>query len=69
MPIIQIIMVKGRPDELVKHCIKGIANTVHETLGVPLESVRVIACEVPATHWAAGDVTKDEQRAQNGVPQ
>ncbi|MFS8975064.1 tautomerase family protein [Cupriavidus necator] len=69
MPVIQITMVKGRPDELVKRCIKGIAKTVHETLGVPLDSVRVIACEVPATNWAAGAVTKDEQRAKESAPQ
>lgn len=30
MPVIQITMVKGRPDEFVKRCIKGSAKTVHE---------------------------------------
>lgn len=67
MPIVQITMVEGRPEEVVKRCIKQIAFAVHESLGVPVDSVRVVAITVPATHWAAGSITKDEQRAQNAT--
>jgi len=47
----------------VKACIKAVARTIHETLGAPLASIRVIATVVPATHWAVGDQTKDETAA------
>ncbi|MDR7004031.1 tautomerase family protein [Paraburkholderia strydomiana] len=60
MPIIHISLVEGRDAQAVKACLKAIARTVHETLGVPLESIRVFANEVPSTHWAIGERTKDE---------
>jgi 4-oxalocrotonate tautomerase len=63
MPIVQISLVEGRDDATVKACIKAVARTVHETLGAPLASIRVIATVVPATHWAVGDQTKDETAA------
>nr|WP_027210754.1 tautomerase family protein [Burkholderia sp. WSM2232] len=60
MPIIHISLIEGRDAEAVKACLKAIARSVHETLGAPLESIRVYANEVPSTHWAIGERTKDE---------
>ena len=63
MPIVQISLIEGRDDATVKACIKAVARTIHETLGAPLASIRVIATVVPVTHWAVGDQTKDETAA------
>ncbi|MGI4813564.1 MAG: tautomerase family protein [Janthinobacterium lividum] len=63
MPIVQISLVEGRDEAVVKECIKAVARTVHETLGAPLETIRVFATLVPASHWAVGDRTKDEMAA------
>ncbi|MDN4573932.1 4-oxalocrotonate tautomerase [Pandoraea cepalis] len=63
MPIVQIHLVEGRDDATVKACVKAVARTVHETLGAPLESIRVYATQVPAAHWAVGEHTKDEPTA------
>ncbi|PVX73208.1 tautomerase family protein [Paraburkholderia unamae] len=60
MPIVHISLVEGRSDEAVKACVKAVARTVHETLGAPLESIRVYATQVPGAHWAVGERTKDE---------
>jgi 4-oxalocrotonate tautomerase len=60
MPFIQITLIEGRDEALVKQCIKEVARTVHTTLGAPLESIRVIAHQVPGAQWAVGDRTKDE---------
>jgi len=60
MPMIQISLVQGRDAETVKRFIKEIARTTHEMLGAPLETIRVIVNEVPGTHWAVGDKTRDE---------
>jgi 4-oxalocrotonate tautomerase len=60
MPIVHISLIEGRDDDAVKACVKAVARTVHDTLGVPLESIRVYATVVPAAHWAVGDRTKDE---------
>jgi 4-oxalocrotonate tautomerase len=60
MPIVQITLVEGRDDETVKACVKAVAQTVHETLGAPLDTIRVFATVVPPMYWAVGDRTKDE---------
>lgn len=60
MPLVQITVVQGRDEALLKHCIKEVARTVHTTLAVPLASVRVLVTQVPGAQWAIGDRTKDE---------
>lgn len=60
MPIVQISIVEGRDEASVKRCVKEVARTVHETLGAPLDTIRVFVQQVPATHWAVGDQTRDE---------
>lgn len=60
MPIIQISVVEGRDPESVKRCVKAVARTVHETLGAPLQTIRVTVNQVPAAFWGVGDQTRDE---------
>jgi 4-oxalocrotonate tautomerase len=60
MPLIQISFVEGRDPVSVNACVKAVARTVHETLGAPLSSIRVIATAVPASYWAVGDQTRNE---------
>ena len=60
MPIIQITMLEGREQETIETCIRNVARTVHESLKVPLSSVRVIVNEVPKNHYAIGDTLKSE---------
>jgi 4-oxalocrotonate tautomerase len=64
MPIVRIDMIAGRDAETVKHCLQEVARTVHRTLGAPLNTIRVIANELPSTHWAIGDRTRDEIDAE-----
>lgn len=60
MPIVHIHLIAGRDAERVSQCIREVARTIHETLGAPLETIRVYASEVPASHWAIGDRTRAE---------
>ncbi|MGO4329542.1 tautomerase family protein [Cupriavidus sp. 2TAF22] len=60
MPIVQITLIEGRDEATVKRCIQEVARTVHATLGAPLESIRVLVSQLPATQWSVGDRTKDE---------
>jgi 4-oxalocrotonate tautomerase len=48
MPIVEIRLVAGRDQAAIKQCVKAVARTIHETLGAPLETIRVFAIEVPA---------------------
>ncbi|WCK52321.1 4-oxalocrotonate tautomerase [Aneurinibacillus sp. Ricciae_BoGa-3] len=54
MPLIQIQLIQGRPEDKIKEVIENVTNTVHETLGAPKESIRVIVTEIPKTHWGIG---------------
>ncbi|MBN3808074.1 tautomerase family protein [Paraburkholderia sp. Ac-20347] len=60
MPLVQISLLEGRSDELIKSCIKAVAEAVHQTLGSPYAAISVYAVEVPRAHWATGTRTKDE---------
>ncbi|MDF0725500.1 2-hydroxymuconate tautomerase family protein [Cytobacillus sp. S13-E01] len=60
MPIIQITMLEGREQETIEQCIRDVAHTVHNSLGAPLSSIRVIVNEVPKNHFAVGDKLKSE---------
>ena len=60
MPIIQITMLEGREQETIEQCIRDVAHSVHNSLGAPLSSIRVIVNEVPKNHFAVGDKLKSE---------
>ncbi|MFV0457725.1 MAG: tautomerase family protein [Actinomycetales bacterium] len=61
MPLVQITIVEGRDEALVQDCIRTVARTVSDSLRAPLETVRVVVHEVPATRWAVGTTLKSEQ--------
>ena len=62
MPLVEVTLVEGRsPDEL-RTLISRLTAAVVESVDAPRDSVRVVLREVPATHWAAGDVTVAERR-------
>ena len=63
MPMIEVTLVAGRTPEQLRALITGLTRAASEALGSPVESVRVVVREVPATHWAAGDVTIAERVA------
>lgn len=63
MPFIDVTIVEGRTPERLRAMISKVTDAVEEQLGVQRQSVRVVVREVPATHWAAGDVTIAERTA------
>jgi 4-oxalocrotonate tautomerase len=69
MPIVHISLIEGRDPVAVNKCVKAVARCIHETLGAPLHTIRVIATSVPAAHWAVGDKTRDELVSAQTVAQ
>jgi 4-oxalocrotonate tautomerase len=69
MPFIEITLVEGRSPEQLRSLISNVTRAVVESVDAPIESVRVVLREVPPTHFAAGDVTIDERRAQRHTAQ
>ena len=62
MPLVEVTLVHGRTDEQLRTLISTLTAAVVDAVGAPKENVRVVLREVPATHWAAGDVTVAERR-------
>lgn len=65
MPIIEVTLIEGRPPERLRELITRLTDAAVEAVDAPRESVRVILREVPATHFAAGDVTVAERSARS----
>ena len=60
MPFAQIYLIEGRTDEQKKAVIEKVTQALHEAVGAPVESVRVLIHEVPKTQWGiAGKTAKD----------
>ncbi len=62
MPFVEVTLVEGRTPEQLRTLISRLTAAVVDSVGSPKEGVRVVLREVPATHWAAGDVTIEERR-------
>lgn len=63
MPLIEVTLVEGRSADQLRALIAGLTRAAVQAVDAPVDSVRVVVREVPATHWAAGDVTIAERRA------
>ena len=61
MPIVEVTLAEGRTPEQLRALISAITGAVSESISAQLGQVRVIIREVPATHFAAGDVTLAER--------
>jgi 4-oxalocrotonate tautomerase len=62
MPLVEVTLVEGRTPEQLRTLISKLTAAVVDAVGAPQANVRVVLREVPATHWAAGDVTIAERR-------
>lgn len=63
MPLVEVTLVAGRTPEQIRALIHELHEAVVRTLGDEPSRVRVLVRELPATHWAAGDVTIAERTA------
>lgn len=64
MPLIEVTLVEGRTPIELRALISALSRAAAEAIDAPLTNVRVVLREVPDTHWAAGDVTIAERKAQ-----
>lgn len=61
MPIVEVTLTAGRSPETIRTLIGTLTAAVVEAGVAPKENVRVIVREIPAEHFAAGDVTIAER--------
>jgi len=63
MPLIEIHLLEGRTDEQKKAVLTAVTAAVHESLGAPLESIRVWVQEFSANEYmAAGVLAADRKK-------
>jgi 4-oxalocrotonate tautomerase len=63
MPLIEVRMLEGRTDEQKKALLSSVTRAVHESIGAPLESIRVWIHEFsPKEYMAAGVLAADKKK-------
>jgi len=63
MPLVEVTLTQGRSADQLRSLIHELHQAVVSAVDAAPASVRVIVREVPAAHWASGDVTIEERRA------
>lgn len=61
MPLIEVTLTQGREPAKIRSLISALTDAVVSTDVAPKDTVRVIVREIPAEHFAAGDVTIAER--------
>lgn len=62
MPIIDISMLEGRSAEQKEAMGRAITSAVQETIGAPLETIKIVIKEIPAEHWFSNGVSIHSRR-------
>jgi 4-oxalocrotonate tautomerase len=57
VPLVEVSLVEGRTQEQIRSLIHELHEAVIRALAAPPANVRILVRELPATHWAAGDIT------------
>ncbi len=65
MPLVEITLAEGRTPEQLRGLMAAVTQAVHDSVGAPVASIRVVLREVPTTHWSAGGVTIAEREADS----
>lgn len=67
MPLIQIHIARGRTAEQKRELLDAVTRATQETLGAPLESIRVWIQEFDADDYmAGGELLSERRRRRNG---
>lgn len=63
MPLIEIHLLEGRTDEQKKALLSSVTTAVHESIGAPLDSIRVWVQEFsPKEYMVAGVLAADKRK-------
>ncbi len=67
MPIVTIHLLEGRDKEKKKNLIKNVTTAIVDTLGVPVESVRIILQDMPTDNYGIAGLPVMEYRSRKNV--
>lgn len=58
MPIVEITLIEGRSDEAKTRLHAKVAEAIHDAIGAPPDSIRIMLREIPAKHFSVAGVAK-----------
>ncbi len=61
MPIIHVHILEGRSEEKKNRMVRRVSEAVCETLGAPIETIRVLVHETSPDDWYVGGASKAER--------
>jgi 4-oxalocrotonate tautomerase len=61
VPLVQINMLEGRTAEQKRALLVAVTDAVHDSIGAPIESIRVWIHEFPSTDFMAAGVLASER--------
>jgi 4-oxalocrotonate tautomerase len=63
MPLVEIHLLEGRTDEQKKALLSGVTEAIHDSLNVPLTSIRIWIREFsPKDYMIAGELYSDRKK-------
>jgi 4-oxalocrotonate tautomerase family enzyme len=62
-PLIHVLLMEGRPMELIHRLMSEMSALVAEILSISVDNTRVLITEIPVTHWGIGGVPASAARA------
>ena len=69
MPIIQAFLLEGRSEEKKAAFIAAVTDAAVSSLGAPIESIRVIISEMPATDYGIAGKSFKQKQAEAAAKQ
>ncbi len=64
MPLVEIHLLEGRTDEQKKALLAAVTGAVHDSIGAPLESIRVWVQEFSPKEYMMAGVLAADRKAQ-----
>jgi 4-oxalocrotonate tautomerase len=64
MPLIQVTLLEGRTPQQKREMLTAITQAVHESIGAPVESIRVSINELADTHFMIGGVLAADRKVR-----
>ncbi len=64
MPLVEIHLLRGRTEEQKRTMLEAVTRAVQESIGCPIETIRVWIQEIPRTEYMSAGVLASEKKAK-----
>jgi 4-oxalocrotonate tautomerase len=64
MPLVEIHLLEGRTNEQKKAMLGAVTRAIQESIGCPIETVRIWIQEIPRTEYMSAGVLASEKKSE-----